>query len=393
VMIVDDNETNRRVLVAQSRAWNMIPRETASPHEAVDWIKRGDRFDIALLDMQMPDMDGVTLARELRRYVDPHALPIVMLSSLDQREIGADAAQFAAYLNKPIKQSALYDTLVQIFAEQSLETPDPAHRDNTQFDSHLADRLPLHILVAEDNAVNQKLALQMLRKMGYLADVAGNGNETLQALERQPYDIILMDVHMPELDGLEATRRIRQRWPAEHRPRIIAMTANAMLGDREICLAAGMDDYISKPIRVNELQSALERWGQKSPAKPGSKPATDAAPAEINWATLDDLRALQEPGEPDFVQETIGLYLSDTPALLDTLRQAASQGDTGALRVAAHTLKGNSNSLGAIRMGAISLALEKIGRSGALDGAEALIDLLEREFERVRLAFEPGDPT
>ncbi len=387
VLIVDDNETNRRVLVAQSRAWNMIPRETPSPHEAIAWLKRGDRFDIALLDMQMPDMDGVTLALEIRRYVDAQALPIVMLSSLDRREIGSDEAQFAAYLNKPIKQSALYDTLVQIFAEQGAEIPERPPRSDPQFDRHLADRLPLHILVAEDNAVNQKLALQMLRRMGYLADVAGNGNETLQALERQPYDIILMDVHMPELDGLEATRRIRERWPGDQGPRIIAMTANAMLGDREICLAAGMDDYLSKPIRIHELQSVLERWGQKSSAAPAAPGAHDA-PAGIDWAILDELSVLQEPGEPDFVQETIELYLADTPALIDALHQAIDRGDAGALHMAAHTLKGNSNSLGATRMGAMSLELETIGRGGSVDGAGPLVEQLVQEFERVRRAFE-----
>ena len=222
VLIVDDNETNRRVLVAQTRAWNMIPRETASPHEAVTWISRGDRFDIALLDMQMPEMDGITLAARLREYLSAQTLPIVMLSSLDRRETGAEAVQFAAYLNKPIKQSALYNTLVQIFAEQAPHVPERETADELLFDTELAERLPLRILVAEDNAINQKLALQMLRKMGYRADVAGNGAEVLQALERQPYDVVLMDVQMPEIDGLEATRRIGQQWtpgaaPAHHR--------------------------------------------------------------------------------------------------------------------------------------------------------------------------------
>jgi CheY-like chemotaxis protein len=313
----------------------------------------------------------------------------VMLSSLDRRETGAEAVQFAAYLNKPIKQSALYNTLVQIFAEQAPHTPERETGDELQFDTELAERLPLRILVAEDNAINQKLALQMLRKMGYRADVAGNGAEVLQALERQPYDVVLMDVQMPEIDGLEATRRINQQWTPEQRPRIIAMTANAMLGDREACLAAGMDDYISKPIRGRELQIALERWGQRSPVSPGSDPPVrDPIPATIDRAVLDDLRALQEPGEPDFVQEMIDLYLTDTPPLIAALRVAVGQGEADGLRAAAHTLKGNSNSLGAMRMGSLSLELEKLGRSGTITTgqAEPLLGELEREFERVRRA-------
>jgi PAS domain S-box-containing protein len=393
VLIVDDNETNRRVLVAQTRAWNMIPRETASPHEAVTWISRGDRFDVALLDMQMPEMDGIALASRLREFLNAQMLPIVMLSSLDRRETGAEAVQFAAYLNKPIKQSALYNTLVQIFAEQAPHTPERETGDELQFDTELAERLPLRILVAEDNAINQKLALQMLRKMGYRADVAGNGAEVLQALERQPYDVVLMDVQMPEIDGLEATRRINQQWTPEQRPRIIAMTANAMLGDREACLAAGMDDYISKPIRGRELQIALERWGQRSPVSPGSDPPVrDSIPATIDRAVLDALRALQEPGEPDFVQEMIDLYLADTVPLIAALRVAVGQGDADGLRVAAHTLKGNSNSLGAVRMGSLSLELEKLGRSGTITigQAEPLLGELAREFERVRRAFGAG---
>jgi CheY-like chemotaxis protein len=247
--------------------------------------------------------------------------------------------------------------------------------------------------VAEDNAINQKLALQMLRKMGYRADVAGNGAEVLQALERQPYDVVLMDVQMPEIDGLEATRRINQQWTPEQRPRIIAMTANAMLGDREACLAAGMDDYISKPIRGRELQIALERWGQRSPVSPGSDPPVrDSIPATIDRAVLDALRALQEPGEPDFVQEMIDLYLADTVPLIAALRVAVGQGDADGLRVAAHTLKGNSNSLGAVRMGSLSLELEKLGRSGTITigQAEPLLGELAREFERVRRAFGAG---
>jgi PAS domain S-box-containing protein len=388
VLIVDDNDTNRRVLVAQTRSWNMLPRETASPHEASEWIQRGDPFDVALLDMQMPEMDGVALATEIRRYRDRQSLPIVMLSSLDRRETSASAGHFAAYLIKPIKQSLLYDTLVGIFEGQPSLVGERGLAEASQFDTHMAERLPLRILVGEDNAVNQKLALQMLRKMGYRADVAGNGVEVLQALERQPYDVVLMDVQMPEMDGLEATRRIYQRWSLGNRPHIIAMTANAMQGDREICLAAGMDDYISKPIQVRALQAALERWGQRDPVPPMPAASPETHPATIDWAVVEGLRALQEEGEPDFVQEMIDLYLANTPSLIAAMHQALAQDQPEALKDAAHTLKGNSSSLGARQMGVLSLDLEKIGRSATVKGAEALLAELENEFERVRRALQ-----
>jgi len=387
VLIVDDNDTNRRVLVAQARSWNMLPRETADPFEASEWIRRGDPFDIALLDMQMPDMDGEALASEIRRYRDPKSLPIVMLSSIDRRLSGPDPVRYDAYLTKPIKQSMLYDALVKIFVGQSGITRIRDAASLPQFDTHMAERLPLRILIAEDNAVNQKLALQMLHKMGYRADVTGNGIEVLEALERQPYDVVLMDVQMPEMDGLEATRRICKRYLPHQRPHIIAMTANAMQGDREECIAAGMDDYISKPIQVAALQAALERWGQRDVPLAVPVAPQDPAPESVDWKVVNDLRALQDEGEPDFVNEMIELYLSNTPPLLESIRKAIVEKDHEGLRHAAHTIKGNSNSLGAKRMGAVSLELEKIGRAGQIDGAHELLLQLEREFSTVRQAF------
>jgi CheY-like chemotaxis protein len=254
----------------------------------------------------------------------------------------------------------------------------------------MAERLPLRILLAEDHAINQKLALQILGKIGYRADVAGNGLEVLAALDRQPYDVVLMDVQMPEMDGLEATRRIHQRW-GNKRPRIIAMTANAMQGDREECLAAGMDDYVSKPVAIRELQIALERWGQTElpPVTLAPDSPQDWPSETIDWAVVDGLRALQQEGQPDFVQAMTTLYLSDTPALIDAMQQAIMQGSAEELRSTAHALKGNSNSIGAKRMGALSLDLEKIGRGRTVEGAEPLLVELKREFDRVRRAFRP----
>ena len=258
LLIVDDNATNRRMLKLQTETWGMLARETASPRQALEWVRKGEPFDLAILDMQMPEMDGLELAKELRGLRGPSELPLVMLSSLGSRDPGTEAAGFAAYLTKPLKASPLYDVLMGICAAK---TPRPVMLGKPatpELDPHMGKDLPLQILLAEDNAVNQKLAVRLLAQMGYQADLAGNGLETLQAMERQPYDVILMDIQMPEMDGLEATRAIRQM-ELERRPYIIAMTANAMQGDRESFLAGGMDDYVSKPVRVDELRAALRR--------------------------------------------------------------------------------------------------------------------------------------
>jgi CheY-like chemotaxis protein len=259
LLIVDDNATNRRILTTLATSWGMVYQETASPLEALDWIRRGEKFDVAILDMQMPDMDGLMLAAEIQKVRDARNLPLVMLTSLGWRETGHSGVEFAAFLTKPLKPSQLFDTLVRIIANQPRGVPEPPKpTTDSPFDADMGKRLPLRLLLAEDNTTNQKLALRLLSRMGYRADVAGNGLEALEALERQTYDVVLMDVQMPDMDGLEATRRLRERWATADVPYVIAMTANAMEGDREMCLAAGMNDYISKPIRVESLVSALE---------------------------------------------------------------------------------------------------------------------------------------
>jgi len=256
VLIVDDNATNRRILTLQLHNWGMQTRDSDSPKEALRWIKRGDPFDLAILDMHMPGMDGVTLAGKIRKLRDAKTLPLVLFTSLGRRETEAKPDMFAAFLSKPIKPSQLFDMLAGIFADQPAAEKKAAPA-KLQMDPGMAKRHPLRILLAEDILVNQKLALRLLQQMGYRADVASNGLEAVQSVVRQPYDVILMDVQMPEMDGLEASRRICARWPRGQRPTIIAMTANAMQGDREMCLEAGMDDYVSKPIRTDELIKAL----------------------------------------------------------------------------------------------------------------------------------------
>jgi len=275
VLIVDDNATNRRILGAQARSWGMLPREAATPGEALDWVRRGDPFEVALLDYQMPDMDGIALAQELRRLRPAPALPLVLLSSIGRRaeSMNASPGLFAACLTKPVKQSQLFDTLAEALHIPSDE-PAPA-AGATGAAARAATVRPIRILLVEDNAVNQKVALRILQKLGHSADVAGNGLEAINALERQPYDLVFMDVQMPEMDGLEAARIIRQRFQARPvRPRIVAMTAHALKGDRERCLEAGMDDYISKPVEAAHIAEALVRAaGQQAPQPPRDRGA------------------------------------------------------------------------------------------------------------------------
>ena len=259
VLVVDDNATNRRVLNLQMGKWGMAPCDTESPNEALRWVQAGEAFDLAILDMHMPEMDGLQLA-QLIHDLRP-ALPLVLFSSLGRREAGDTGGMFQAYLTKPLRQSHLFDTLVNLL-DLGGASATPRHAAatpaKTQTDPGMAARHPLRILLAEDNVVNQKLAMRLLQQMGYRADLASNGLEAVDSVQRQTYDVVLMDVQMPELDGLDATRRICAQMPVGARPRIVAMTANAMQGDREMCLAAGMDDYITKPIRVNQLVDALD---------------------------------------------------------------------------------------------------------------------------------------
>jgi len=253
VLVVDDNATNRRILDKLLARWGMTSRSSGSSREALGWVTAGTRFDLALLDLHMPELDGLSLATALRASGAGAKTPVIILSSLGIHERTNDAV--AAYLVKPVKPSALHDTLATVLAGQA--TSVPVRVAGAGIDHELGARHPLKILLAEDNPVNQKLALRLLERMGYHADVAGNGLEAIAAIEGSAYDVVLMDVQMPELDGLEATRRIRRRWPDDTGPRIVAMTANAMEGDREACLAAGMDDYVSKPIRPEALGAAL----------------------------------------------------------------------------------------------------------------------------------------
>nr|MBX2886381.1 response regulator [Granulosicoccus sp.] len=267
LLIVDDNLTNRKILDLQSREWSMISEQTDSPLEALEWIREGREFDVAILDMSMPEMDGIDLASNIREHRSSKELPLILLSSLatlsDVPKEKLNAINFHAKLAKPIKPSALLDVLLDTFVtDSSLEEKQNYEKKQTnakdQLDSTLAENNPMSILLVDDNKTNQKLGLLVLKRLGYTADVAVNGQEAIDMQNSGVYDTILMDIEMPEVDGVDATLQIRQLEGDNALPYIIAMTANAMEGDRERYLNAGMDGYISKPLRINELVAALE---------------------------------------------------------------------------------------------------------------------------------------
>jgi signal transduction histidine kinase/CheY-like chemotaxis protein len=252
LLVVDDNATNRQILVYQLQTWRMTAAATGDPSEAMAWVRQGQRFDAAILDLHMPDVDGIELAGALRQE-GAGDLPLILLSSLGERDRRPEANQFSAVLTKPVKPSALYDALATGMATGQGVTP-RARPDEQPV-------LPRNqrILLAEDNLINQKVAVRVLERLGYRVDVVADGLEALAAVARRPYDVVLMDVQMPQMDGLEATRRIRSSPTLAQQPRIIAMTANAFAEDRAQCLAAGMDDYLSKPVRSDDLAAALRR--------------------------------------------------------------------------------------------------------------------------------------
>ncbi len=258
IMIVDDNETNRKILTLQLSSWDMQPHAVSSGDEALKQLSSGDIFDLAILDIQMPQMNGITLANKIRELKTSNDLPIIFFSStnLDKKTISDNLCSGILY--KPLRQSQLLSTIITIIGHI-----DPSKKPNIQqIDDSFAKKFPLRIIVAEDNLVNQKVAMKILAKMGYKIDIANNGIEAIQALERQPYDLIFMDIQMPEMDGIQASKKIQRKWSIEQRPMIIAMTANAMKGVKERCLEAGMSGFICKPINVKELKESLKNCHQ-----------------------------------------------------------------------------------------------------------------------------------
>jgi PAS domain S-box-containing protein len=382
ILIVDDNATNRRILHSHAEAWAMVPRGTGDPVEALDWIRRGDRFDVAVLDMQMPELDGVALARAIRELRGVDGPPLVLLTSLGQRDHGADERLFAARLAKPIRPSQLYDVLVGALGASVGDRPAvraaPAPAPATA--------RPLRILVAEDNPVNRSLALLVLQKLGYRADVVANGREAVEAVTRTPYDVVLMDVQMPEMDGLEAAQTIRERLGAG-RPRIVAATASALAEERKRCAAAGMDDYLSKPIHIDQLAAALTRVGVSSGAASEEASDAEARAGVLDPSVLERLRATFGPAATD---ELVNTFLEEGPRLVAALAAACEGDRPDELRRAAHTLKSNAATFGAGALEDLARSVEALGARGSTDGAHEMLERLASELARVRSSLAAG---
>jgi CheY-like chemotaxis protein/HPt (histidine-containing phosphotransfer) domain-containing protein len=375
VLVVDDNATNRSIVTRQVANWAMDARDTGSPAEALAWIRAGEPFDVAVIDMQMPEMDGATLGREIRAV--GAELPLVMLTSLG-RMPDASTSIFAATLTKPIKPSQLFEALTGIFGGRA-DGDDASTIAVGDADEHFAENVPLRILVVEDNEVNRQLALLLLQKLGYRADVAANGIEAVEAVDRQSYDAVLMDVEMPEMDGLEAARRIRQMEPPT-RPWIVAVTANALHGERDRCLQAGMDDYITKPLHLDALVAAL----RGAPPPPNGRRSDEAVDREV----LRRLSSSLGEGGDASVRELIDTFRSQASGIPSTLRIAIDRRDSEEVRRAAHTLKSNASMFGASTLAELSRELESAARADELEGRRQLIDRIAEELHRALVELE-----
>ena len=391
VLVVDDSDANRRVLREQLRTWGCPCDEAQDASQALGKLRRaateGTPFQIALIDMVMPDMDGDALGQAIK--ADPALADtiLVMLSSIAQRGDAARAkeAGFVAYLTKPIRHTQLHECLLSVVGRTA--TLDDTQPETLVTRHTLAEerKRKVRILLAEDNIVNQKVALKVLEKLGYRADAVANGKEAILAMEDIPYDLILMDVQMPEMDGFEATAAIRrnERRSDRHTP-IIAMTAHAMTGDRERCLDAGMDDYIPKPIDPDDLRNAIGTWAPSHPAPdgrtgPGSNVSQQGLDTDSALARVD--------GDTELLAELAGLFLEDYPKCMAEIRDAVSRGDTETLYRAAHTLKGSAANFGANSVVDSALKLEMIGRAGNVGDADGAYTALERDTEILKPAL------
>jgi PAS domain S-box-containing protein len=412
VLIVDDNAANRDIFHHQLCAWGGCDGQAEDGPRALEMLRSavacGVPYACAILDMHMPGMDGIALARAIKADPDLAAIRLVMLTSVGLAGDTAAARQAGVeiYLSKPVRQSELYHCLTSVMeappdnstpVERALAGPTPADQRSP------LTQLRASVLLAEDNPVNQEVALNRLASLGCRVDVVTNGRAAVEALTRTSYDLVLMDCQMPELNGFEAAREIRQREAqvaaeqqassaAPPRVPIIALTANAMEEDRERCVAAGMDDYLSKPFTQKQLYTMLGRWlpwlHQQEPAgqitPPEDRFPTAPATLELDVKLPEQVQALQQLGNPEVLRRAITAYLTDAPQRLVTIRQALTSGDLSTLKAAAHSLKGSSATLGFVALAACCQELEAIGRTPTPDQTAPLLARVEAEYDMVQ---------
>ncbi|HEX3889407.1 MAG TPA: response regulator [Verrucomicrobiae bacterium] len=404
VLIVDDNATSRRVLAEKTAKWGMVPSEAESAETAIELLNKSDAFDVAVIDMQMPGMDGLALAAEIRKLSRAAMMPLVFLTPLGTRSDSAPNTQlaFANSITKPVKPAQLCAVIERaLFTQKKAEVqaaPPP------KADQPLAERMPLKILLCDDNTINQKVAARILTQLGYKPDVAGNGVQALEAIDKNPYDLVFMDLMMPEMDGLTATRNIRERQKnPEANPNyssrilIVAMTAHAQQSDKENCLASGMDDYLAKPIRPADVRGMIEKWAAPATPAAENKPAhalkikVPAAPAEeppVDMSRMNDLTG----GDPAMLGELADMFYKQTSQQLKQITDAVLAGDATQVRHIAHSCKGASATLGMTQLSKLMLALEKMGGEGKLTDAPKFCEDAVAEYKKIEkfLSEQPG---
>ncbi|WP_017314665.1 PAS domain S-box protein [Mastigocladopsis repens] len=404
VLVVDDNATNRKIVYHQATRWGMQVDEASCAADALVAIQQAVEqkmpYDIALIDMQMPQIDGITLGEQIKGNSAISNIPLIMLTSTNRRDEVQRALEigFAAYLVKPVKASRLLDIIMNILGNKSeldnSNTSGIKKLSHSQPLQHSAEspKSKLRILLAEDNLVNQKVALKQLKSLGYTADVAGNGKEVLELLEKIPYDLIFMDCQMPILDGLETTREIHRRqesfFASGRRPVVIAMTANAMKQDEQMCLDAGMDDYQSKPINKEKLAAVLEHWSQIIQIKQEaivseqtvSSTKVDLSDIPIDWEQLHQI----SENNLEFELELLQMFVEDSKLHLEATKEAIASNDFQQFAKEAHHFKGMSGNLGATTMYLAAEELEQLARNQERRGTTHLIWELEESINRIQ---------
>lgn len=376
MLIVEDHPTIQQSLVWQAQSWGIVPC-SLEPTLALTQIEQGTLFDVAIIDSQIHHSNDLIAA--IRQHSQ---LPLILLTTISNQDAPAQSQLNFVNLTKPIKTSHFYTILSQLW-DNSLDDTNSNSVDN---DSTFALNLPLRILLAEDNIVNQKIALHILQGLGYQVDVASNGLEVLAALYRQNYDVVLMDLQMPKMDGLTATRQIVQEFAKDVRPKIIAMTANAMPEDKEECLKAGMNDYISKPIQVEDLTQAL--LGIQQPLASRSLTFDNQCSAAIDFQKLASLKKMVGKNAEKIVPELINCYIDDSVQLLREMTDAVDSQEAIALRKAAHTLKSSSATLGAMTLSQLSKELETMSTDGNRSEISSKVEQIVAEFTRVKVALQ-----
>jgi len=393
VLIIDDNATNRLILKEMTSSWGLVPGESVDGEEALAKIEEafesGKPYRVLLVDLQMPKLDGFEVAKRVKESASGADVEIILLTSVGQKGDAARCKEggISGYLVKPVKQSELFDAILMALGHP----PEGRIPVITRYSIQEARRR-LNILLAEDNVVNQRLAAKILEKRGHRVVVASNGKEAIEKLEGERFDLVLMDVQMPEMDGLEATRQIRNAEFGMGNIPIVAMTAHAMKEDRERCLAAGMDDYLSKPVNAEELFTVIEKLADTLRAKenkgekmvPASK---DNVPIAKDIFDLPKTLEVVD-GDKDFFKEIVGLFLENLPDSIAQIREAIANSDSNALDKAAHSLKGSVGNFGAKRAFEAAYRLEIIGREGRLAETDAALSKLEKELKDLEAAMK-----